>query len=134
MAKTPSQMGLQKASQQFGPGDPHLGNFGDYTVPQFEDYIRQHPGAAPGGTGETGLASDDLQGYTDLKNADTRYAELKSGQPMNIRFGGEIPTGEPAFGGLSDTLSPTYNAQFDPRSPSYLGAVAAAQTMAKGKK
>lgn len=56
------------------------GQYGDRLDPQF--------------TGDTGLASNDASGYSDMLNARTEALNIKrllSGQgPMNIRYGGEL--------------------------------------------
>jgi hypothetical protein len=60
------------------------------------------PGRAPGGTGATGLASNDAQGYSDLLNERTEALNLQrglSGQgPMNVRMGR-------ALGGMSPNIA-----------------------------
>ena len=48
---------------------------------------RANPGRAPGGTGSTGLASTDAQGYSDMLNEQREAAELQSGQPLTLRMG-----------------------------------------------
>lgn len=64
---------------------------------EFDEY----PGAAPGGTGPTGLASGDAKGYSDLLNRRVEYLNLKNAQqgkaPVTQRYGGEIPLESPSM-------------------------------------
>jgi len=56
---------------------------------EIEEYWRQYPGAAPGGSGPTGLLPNDAKGWSDLMNMQTEYANLKrqlSGEgPLQVR-------------------------------------------------
>lgn len=58
----------------------------------FENLVRQHPGAAPGGTGTTGLMSGDARGYSDLLNRQTQYLNDQRAEdgkgPMAVEYGG----------------------------------------------
>lgn len=58
-----------------------------WSLPQIEQYYAQYPGAAPGGSGETGLAPNDAQGWSALQNLQTRYQILKSGSAPTITLG-----------------------------------------------
>lgn len=49
-------------------------------------YWRKYPGAAPGGTGETGLLKNDAQGWSDLLNMQTEESGLR-GRPLRVRAG-----------------------------------------------
>lgn len=64
----------------------HVSPYAEWDLPTIEAYYKQYPGAAPGGTGETGLNSNDSQGYADLMNLRTRYQELKSGKPVSVQM------------------------------------------------
>lgn len=60
----------------------------------FEDYMAQYPGAAPNGTGPTGLGAGDAAGWSNLLNRQTRYLQDKakaSGSSLNVKFGGYSP-------------------------------------------
>lgn len=61
---------------------------------------RRYPGAAPQGTGETGLLPNDAQGYSRMLNDRTEYMKLKdyfSKNPkgVDVRFGGTRPPLQP---------------------------------------
>ncbi len=70
---------------------------------EIQDYWQQYPGAAPGGTGLTGLTHDDAQGWSRLLNQQTEYENLKRGLagqgPLTVKQGvstvGEGP--EPGY-------------------------------------
>jgi len=67
-------------------------------INQIEDYWRQYPGAAPGGTGPTGLASNDAQGWSQLLNDQTEHQNLinslTGAPPVTVKMGnaGGLPT------------------------------------------
>ena len=46
---------------------------------------KQFPGSRPGGTGPTGLNSQDAQGWTDMQNDNLAGMEAISGEPVNVR-------------------------------------------------
>jgi hypothetical protein len=52
---------------------------------QLTQEFQQYPGAAPGGTGATGLRPDDAQGYSDLLNRRIEYQQLTN--PKTQVFG-----------------------------------------------
>lgn len=55
----------------------------------FEHYMAQHPGAAPGGTGDTGLLPNDAAGWSKLMERQQQYLQDASGGKMAApRFGG----------------------------------------------
>ena len=67
---------------------------------------QQHPGSMPGGTGTTGLLSNDAQGYSNMLNDNTWAQEQLTGRPMQVRFGGypeETQTGEISTVGQGQT-------------------------------
>lgn len=49
---------------------------------------RQHPGRAPGGTGATGLLSNDARGWSQMLNEQTEALGLMRGRAPMVRFGG----------------------------------------------
>lgn len=54
--------------------------FSGMTTADADQYFADHPGAAPGGTGDTGLLPDDAKGYSDLVNLRTAYTQAKNPQ------------------------------------------------------
>lgn len=52
---------------------------------EITDYWQQYPGAAPGGTGATGLMPGDAKGWSDLLNQQTEAANIER------QFKGEGP-------------------------------------------
>lgn len=76
-------------------------------IQQIEDYWRQFPGAAPGGTGSTGLLSNDAQGYSRLLNEQTEHAnllrELDDKGPLAVKF--DPSPGDDASGTAGDALA-----------------------------
>lgn len=46
---------------------------------QLQNEFSANPGAAPGGTGSTGLLPNDLSGYQDLLKRRTEYMSLLKG-------------------------------------------------------
>ena len=88
---------------------------------------QQHPGSIPGGTGTTGLAPNDAQGWSTMLNDNTWAQEQLTGKPMNVEFGGypegtqagDISTAgrgqyDPANAGALQGLQQAYG---NPRSP-----------------
>lgn len=67
----------------------------------FEDRVRTHPGAAPGGTGTTGLLPGDAQGYSDLLEDQQGYLQdrqaVRGRAPLAVEAGGyqERTMGQP---------------------------------------
>jgi hypothetical protein len=59
---------------------------------QLEDLFKQYPGRAPGGTGKTGLASDDMSGYMEMLRERIEYASLKQALP-GLAAGGPVSAG-----------------------------------------
>jgi len=63
-------------------------------VRDFETYMQKYPGAAPNGTGSTGLMSWDASGYRELLNRQKKYLDDKNAMagrgPMNVREGGSM--------------------------------------------
>ena len=87
---------------------------------------QQHPGSMVGGTGTTGLASNDAQGWSNMLNDNTWAQEQLTGKPMQVEFGGypqgtqtgEISTAgrgqyDPAMAGALQGLQQAYS---NPRS------------------
>lgn len=70
------------------PADPRAGR-----IKAIEDYWQQYPGAAPNGSGPTGLASSDAKGWSDLLNQQTEYFDL-IGQPKEVRLGHDLGSTE----------------------------------------
>ena len=87
-------------------------------IQQLEDEYARFPGAAPGGTGLTGLGKNDAQGYSDMLNRRTEYmqlARLMQDKPlMNMGYGGVAASPamqDPATGrDNSDSFSATGDA------------------------
>lgn len=82
---------------------------------QIRKLWQQFPGRAPGGTGPTGLLSNDAQGWSDMLNQQTEAVGLDdqlSGRPgPTIRTGRSIGT-PPSFQALGlDPNDPTPLAQ-----------------------
>jgi len=75
-------------------------------IQQIEDYWQQYPGAAPGGTGATGLLSNDAQGYSRLLNEriehDNLVRALNDQGPLSVRMG--RPMYDDAGGTAGDAL------------------------------
>lgn len=71
------------------PNDPRLER-----LRALQEEFTKYPGAAPGGTGDTGLATNDAQGYSDLLGRRTEFMntqrDLQGKGPMNTHYGGEI--------------------------------------------
>ena len=113
MAKTPSQVGLAKATTP-----PMAGGVLPSATSQAADLMHE---------GTTDLYNPEWGKFFDMLNA---------AAPGGITNRAGMPgqQTEAPFGSVMDKLSPTYNPQFDPTSPAFLGAVPAAQAMAKGKK
>ena len=62
---------------------------------EIEDNWRTNPGAAPGGTGPTGLLPGDARGWSDLLNQQTEHAAL-SGHPITaVKRGRDIGSPTP---------------------------------------
>jgi hypothetical protein len=65
-------------------------------IREFETYMERYPGAAPNGTGSTGLMSGDARGYSELLNRQKRYLDDKNAVagrgPMAVRDGGSMTT------------------------------------------
>ena len=63
---------------------------------ELQEEFTRFPGAAPGGTGLTGLGKHDAQGYSRLLERQQEYMNLQrqaAGQgPMNVRWGGVMPS------------------------------------------
>jgi hypothetical protein len=61
-------------------------------VEDFENYMHTNPGAAPGGTGKTGLNANDAAGWSKLLERQQQYladkAELQGQAGPSVRFGG----------------------------------------------
>lgn len=91
-----------------GPDDPRRRR-----LQELQDEFTRNPGAAPGGTGLTGLNKDDGQGYSALLNRQTEYLNLQrelDGQgPLRVQRGGIIPSQLPQGPSPFDTLQKTMN-------------------------
>jgi hypothetical protein len=65
-------------------------------IEQFEKLMRKHPGAAPNGTGTTGLMSGDSKGYSELLNRQKQYIDDTNAEngrgPAGVRDGGVMAT------------------------------------------
>jgi hypothetical protein len=57
------------------------------SLDEYSAYIRQFPGAAPGGSGYTGVAPGDAQGFQQLQQLGQEFA-MRGGQSPNIRMSG----------------------------------------------
>lgn len=61
-------------------------------IEDFENYMHRNPGAAPGGTGNTGLAANDAAGWSKLLERQQQYladkAELEGKAGPTVRFAG----------------------------------------------
>lgn len=59
----------------------------------FERRTQKYPGAAPGGTGATGLMSGDSRGYSELLGEQRQYLDdgqaVRGRGPMNVEYGGD---------------------------------------------
>lgn len=85
-------------------------------VQDFENYMHTNPGAAPGGTGKTGLLSNDAQGWSKLLERQQQYladkAELEGKAGPSVRFGGYSggvmanSGSNPAMAGLRSVVAP----------------------------
>lgn len=77
-------------------------------VQDFENYMTQYPGAAPGGTGATGLSPTDATGWSKLLEKQQQYltdkAELEGNNAPTIRFGGYGPGAAGGGGRVNDAL------------------------------
>lgn len=54
------------------PEDPRIAR-----LRKLQEEFTNHPGAAPGGTGDTGLLTNDAQGYSDLLNRRSEAVNLQ---------------------------------------------------------
>lgn len=52
---------------------------------QTQDRWKQFPGSRPGGSGLTGLNSNDAKGWTDMQNDNIAGLEAMNGAPVNVR-------------------------------------------------
>lgn len=96
--------------------------FSGMTTSDAERYFSEYPGAAPGGTGDTGLAPNDSQGYSDLMNMQDAY--LKATNPQTtVRPGQDLGlTGSAApedANGLPMSLVSLYKQRIVPPGGSY---------------
>lgn len=104
-----SMEGLQRAAMLTSPaGRAAVGR--KRRIAEFEDRMDQYPGAAPGGTGETGitksqgvaggLVTSQHRDWSDLLNQQTQYANDVNAEqgkgPVDVNFGGY---GQGAFTG-----------------------------------
>ena len=67
--------------------------------------MQDFPGRAPGGSGPTGLLSNDAQGWSNMLNEQSELANLTSDEPLSVKHGGFM---NPTFGQQSDvsTIGP----------------------------
>jgi hypothetical protein len=104
-------------SQQIAPADITEANKAGAVarLKQLEQGFQDFPGRAPGGTGKTGLASDDLAGYMQMLRERIEYASLKAALPGlaaggPVRAGGAYIVGERGpelfLPGVSGAISP----------------------------
>lgn len=68
----------QDANGGMGVGGNGMGRFDNMNPQEAEQYFRLYPGAAPGGTGETGLAPNDADGYYSLQDMQRRYLQARN--------------------------------------------------------
>lgn len=73
---------------------------------QIQDRWRQFPGSAPGGSGATGLLPNDIQGWSNLQNANTEALGQLQGHPMDVRVGKPL-------GGLPESIADDPNSTFN---------------------
>ena len=74
---------------------------------------QQHPGRAPGGTGSTGLLSNDAQGWSDMLNEQSWAMGKLSDKPLSFE---EAPYQERTVSAQPDTEH--LPSTFDPRTQS----------------
>lgn len=101
------------AQNSFSPARSMDGLARQRRIAEFEDYMHQYPGAAPGGSGETGiskssgvtggLVTSQHRDWSDLLNRQTQYlndtnAERGRG-PVQVNFGGYAPGAATGAGG-----------------------------------
>lgn len=91
--------GLMQAPQPAEPGSVQASreNLDDpERLQKVMERWQAFPGSAPGGTGTTGLAANDIDGYVKHQNenvwAMNALRALQGQGPMNVRFGGNAPT------------------------------------------
>ena len=77
---------------------------------QIEDRWRMYPGASPGGTGKTGLLSNDAAGWSQILNEQTEYQNLSNRldnkPPVNIERAGDFSSPPPTDLGYSQLQGP----------------------------
>ena len=80
---------------------------------EIEDYYRQYPGAAPNGTGTTGLMSTDAAGWGRLQDMQREYlnltADLQGKQRPAVRSGRlvvEDEVGNASYGDIPKPFQP----------------------------
>ena len=79
---------LQEQEDLFAPADGVTPSALRLSATQ--DRWRQFPGSRPGGTGRTGLHSNDARGWTALQDDNLNALELMSDEPLQVRgnYGG----------------------------------------------
>jgi len=73
---SPSRQALRNLALPQSIPDTGADPYADWSLDQMKNYFEQYPGAAPRGTGETGLASDDATGYSHLLNMRQRFLQM----------------------------------------------------------
>lgn len=99
-------------------------------VKDIEENWQQFPGAAPGGTGPTGLMSSDSKGWSDLMNQQSEHQnllnELSGKGPMKVERGQDM-------GGMPPSIADDPNSSFNlnPYSPGNTENIHNAQAQAR---
>ena len=79
---------------------------------------QQHPGSAPGGTGSTGLLSNDAQGWSDMLNEQSWALGKMSDKPLSFEeapYKEQIVSAQPgSLQGLRQAASPAVAPAVDP--------------------
>ena len=78
---------------------------------------KQYPGRAPGGTGATGLLSNDAQGWSTMLNEQKQALdaanEMQNKEPLGVKFGG-YPGGQIGRDADVSTAGPGQTSLFQP--------------------
>jgi hypothetical protein len=73
---------------------------GDGAIEGMENAYAAHPGTAPGGTGATGLLSNDATGWSKMLNNQAQYQQMTNFRRQNP---GQL---SPAVNGLQAAINP----------------------------
>lgn len=74
-----------------GPLEGLMGADPRQRLDEIQSQWKQFPGRMPGGTGPTGLASNDAHGWSQMLNEQTEAAQIANGgHPLTVRRGHDL--------------------------------------------